>query len=131
MLRRSKAKKLVDASYNRYAWNDPSDLPDWFLDDETKNYRPALPIPAELIAKLKEKQILLAEKPIAKVAEARARKNRMARSKLSAAKKKAESVANNGEMTEAMKLRAISKAMRYEKGINPDNPGWVLNLENG
>ena len=23
MLRRSKAKKLVDASYNRFAWNDP------------------------------------------------------------------------------------------------------------
>jgi AdoMet-dependent rRNA methyltransferase SPB1 len=34
MLRKSRAKKLVDASYNRYAWNDPSDLPEWFVDDE-------------------------------------------------------------------------------------------------
>jgi hypothetical protein len=30
----------VDASYNRFAWNDPQDLPDWFVDDEHKHYRP-------------------------------------------------------------------------------------------
>jgi hypothetical protein len=34
MLRKSRAKKLVDASYNRFAWNDPTDLPEWFVDDE-------------------------------------------------------------------------------------------------
>lgn len=36
MLRKSRAKKLVDASYNRFAWNDPADLPEWFVDDEVK-----------------------------------------------------------------------------------------------
>jgi AdoMet-dependent rRNA methyltransferase SPB1 len=40
MLRRSKAKALVDASYNRFAWNDANDLPEWFVDDEEKHYRP-------------------------------------------------------------------------------------------
>ena len=39
MLRRSKAKKLVDASYNRFAWNDPRDLPAWFVDDEKRHDR--------------------------------------------------------------------------------------------
>lgn len=112
MLRKSKAKALVDASYNRFAWNDPQDLPEWFIDDENRHYRPQLPIPEALLAKMKEKQLALSTRPIAKVAEARARKNRKAKLKLSAAKKKAEAVANSSEMSEAMKLKSISKALR-------------------
>mmetsp|Transcript_5265 Transcript_5265/g.9337 ORF Transcript_5265/g.9337 Transcript_5265/m.9337 type:complete len:1061 (-) Transcript_5265:400-3582(-) len=116
MLRQSKAKALVDASYNRFAWNDPEDLPEWFVDDENRHYRPQLPIPPTLLAKMKEKMAALSTKPIAKVAEARARKNRKAKLKLAAAKKKALSVANSTEMTETMKLKTISKALRAEEG---------------
>lgn len=112
MLRKSKAKALVDASYNRFAWNDPADLPEWFVDNESRHYRPQLPIPEALLAKMKEKQLALSTRPIAKVAEARARKNRKAKSKLATAKKKAEAVANSSEMSETMKLKSISKALR-------------------
>jgi len=119
MLRRSKEKALVDASYNRYAWNDPQGLPEWFVDDENKNYRPQLPIPPALIAKMKEKMMALSVKPIAKVAEARARKNKRAKLKLSAAKKQAETVANAPDMSEAMKLKAISKALRGQDARRP------------
>ncbi len=130
MLRKSKEKALVDASYNRYAWNDPQGLPDWFVDDENKNYRPQLPIPPELMAKMKERFMSLATRPIAKVAEARARKNKRAKLKLSAAKKKAEAVANSSEMSEAMKLKAISKAMR---GHDASKPGktYVVSKKGG
>ena len=129
-LRHSRRKALVDASYNRFAWNDPSDLPDWFVDDEAKHYRPQLPIPAALVAKMKERYMQLATKPIQKVAEARARKNKRARARLAAAKKKAEAVANSSEMTEAMKLKAISKAMR---GSDAKRPGktYVVSKKNG
>ena len=72
ILRKSKEKAMVDASYNRFAWNDPSDLPDWFVDDENRHYRPQLPIPPELLEKMRAKFLHLATKPIAKVAEARA-----------------------------------------------------------
>ena len=119
MLRKSKAKALVDASYNRYAWNDPEGLPEWFVDDEAKHYRPQLPIPPALIAKIKQRQMALSEKPIKKVAEARARKNKRAKLKLAAAKKKAEAVANSSEMSEAMKLKAISKALRTQDTRKP------------
>jgi AdoMet-dependent rRNA methyltransferase SPB1 len=119
MLRKSKAKALVDASYNRYAWNDPTDLPEWFVDDENRHYRPQLPIPPELMAKMKEKMLALSTKPIAKVAEARARKNKRAKTKLVAAKKKAEALANSSEMSETMKLKAISKAMRGQDARKP------------
>ena len=119
MLRRSKEKALVDASYNRYAWNDPGGLPEWFVDEEKKFYRPQLPIPASLIAKMKEKQMALAVKPIKKVAEARARKTRRAQAKLSAAKKQAESIANSADLSESMKLKAISKALRGQTAKRP------------
>lgn len=49
MLRTSKRKALVDASYNRFAWNDPKDLPSWFLDDEMRHNKPQLPVPAALL----------------------------------------------------------------------------------
>lgn len=119
MLRRSKEKALVDASYNRYAWNDPGGLPEWFVDDEKKFYRPQLPIPPALIAKIKERQMALAAKPIAKVAEARARKTRRAQAKLAAAKKQAESIANSSDLSESAKLKAISKALRGQTTKRP------------
>ena len=119
ILRKSKEKAMVDASYNRFAWNDPEGLPDWFVDDENKHYRPQLPIPPELLEKMRQKVLHLSTKPIAKVAEARARKSKMARTKLAAAKKKAEAVANSSEMSETMKLKAISKAMRGKDASKP------------
>jgi AdoMet-dependent rRNA methyltransferase SPB1 len=112
MLRKSKAKALVDASYNRYAWNDPEGLPEWFVDDESRHYRPQLPIPPALLQKMKDKQTALSVRPIAKVAEARARKNRNAKHKLAAAKKKAQALVGSSDMSEAMKLKQISKALR-------------------
>lgn len=130
MLRRSKAKALVDASYNRFAWNDPEGLPDWFQDDENKSYRPQLPIPPELMAKMKEKFLMLTNKPIAKVAEARARKNKRAKDKLGAAKKKAEALANSTEISESMKLKAISKAMRGHDAKKPSKT-YVVSKKGG
>jgi AdoMet-dependent rRNA methyltransferase SPB1 len=119
MLRNSVTKALVDASYNRYAWHDLADPPEWFVDDENCHYRPQLPIPPELMAKMKEKMLALSTKPIAKVAEARARKNKRAKNKMETTKKKAEAVANSSEISETMKLKAISKAMRGQCAKTP------------
>ena len=130
ILRKSKEKAMVDASYNRYAWNDPQVLPDWFQDDENKHYRPQLPIPPALLEKMHAKFLHLAAKPIAKVAEARARKNKMAKTKLAAAKKKAEAVANSNEMSEAQKLKAISKAMRGKEASRPGRT-YVVSKKGG
>ncbi|KAL9181616.1 hypothetical protein ACHAXT_010421 [Thalassiosira profunda] len=130
ILRKSKEKAMVDASYNRYAWNDPGDLPDWFVDDENRHYRPQLPIPPALLEKMQAKFIHMATKPIAKVAEARARKNKMAKTKLAAAKKKAEAVANSSEMSEAMKLKAVSKAMRGKEAKRPGKT-YVVSKKGG
>jgi AdoMet-dependent rRNA methyltransferase SPB1 len=123
MLRRSKAKQLVDASYNRFAWNDAGDLPEWFVDDESKNYRPQVPIPKVLMDEMKERFKSLASKPIKKVAEARARKKKRALQKLKQAKTKAAAIASNPDMTERDKIKAIAKACKGKGEVS--RPGKV------
>ena len=49
MLRKAKQKALVDASYNRFAWNDPKELPSWFVDDEIRHNKPQIPVPGALL----------------------------------------------------------------------------------
>ena len=125
MLRKSSQKALVDASYNRFAWNDPGDLPDWFQDDEKRHYRPQLPVPEALVEKMRAKFIALTEKPIKKVAEARARKSKRANAALKAAKAAATAVASNSEMSESQKLKAISKAMKG-KQVGAPSKSYVV-----
>ncbi|CAK4074171.1 unnamed protein product [Aphanomyces euteiches] len=115
MLKKHKAKEIVDDSYNRYAWNDPSDLPDWFVDDEERHYRPQLQVPKHLMDQMKEKFMDIATKPVKKVAEARARKRRQMMKKVKAAKKKANDIANLPDMSTREKLKAIDKAMKSAK----------------
>ena len=115
MLRRSKQKALVDASYNRFSWNDEKGLPSWFVDDEMKHNKPQLPVPEALMNQIKSRFQLTGTKEIKKVAEARARKKKRAVMKLKAAKKKATMMADNSEMSEKHKLKAIAKAMSSSK----------------
>ena len=99
MLRKHRAKELVDAAYNRFSWNDDADLPDWFVDDEKRHHRPQVPLPPALVEQMKNKFMSLATKPIKKVAEARARKRKRATQRLANAKKKATAMAANpGEL---------------------------------
>uniref|UniRef100_A0A7R9UEV4 W2 domain-containing protein n=1 Tax=Pinguiococcus pyrenoidosus TaxID=172671 RepID=A0A7R9UEV4_9STRA len=111
MLRKGRARKLVDASYNRYAWNDQVGLPDWFVDDEEKHHRPQLPIPPALMEQMRQKYISLAAKPIKKVAEARDRKRRRAQQKLKTAREKANKIMGNEDLSEREKLRAVQATM--------------------
>ena len=65
MLRRSREKALVDASYNRFTWNDSKDLPTWFIDDECKRNKPQLPVPEALLEQVaRQPDTLLPALPI-------------------------------------------------------------------
>lgn len=130
MVKRSKAKDVIDASYNRYAWNDSQDLPDWFADDEEKHYRPQIPIPKHIVEQMKERFIEMASKPVKKVAEARARKNRQQMKKLKAAKKKATDIANLPDMSTREKVKAIEKAMKGAK-TKKENKVYVVSRRGG
>lgn len=124
MLQPSRKKAMIDASYNRYAWNDPTGLPSWFLDDEMRHNKPQIPVPNALLDqvriiiantililtiffffKIKNKYQLTGTKVVKKVAEARARKKRRALLKLKAAKKQANLMADNSELNERQKVK--------------------------
>jgi AdoMet-dependent rRNA methyltransferase SPB1 len=49
MLNPKKRKEIVDASYNRYSWENDDDLPGWFLEDETRHNKPEIPVPSTLL----------------------------------------------------------------------------------
>uniref|UniRef100_A0AAV1SZB6 Putative rRNA methyltransferase n=1 Tax=Peronospora matthiolae TaxID=2874970 RepID=A0AAV1SZB6_9STRA len=130
MVRKSKAKDLIDASYNRYTWNDSEAMPDWFVDDEEKHYRPQLPIPKNVLAQMKERFMEMATKPVKKVAEARGRKQRMAMKKLKTAKKKATDIANLPDMSTREKLKAIDRAMKGTH-VKKESKVYVVSTRGG
>ncbi|KAL7692206.1 putative calcineurin-like phosphoesterase domain, ApaH type [Plasmopara halstedii] len=130
MIHKSKAKDLIDASYNRYAWNDSEGLPDWFVDDEEKHYRPQIPIPKNVLAQMKERFMDMATKPLKKVAEARGRKNRLKMKKLKAAKKQATDIANLPDMSTREKLKAIDRAMKGAR-LKKESKVYVVSTRGG
>lgn len=105
MLNPGKRKALVDSSYNRYTWNDPENLPDWFVEDELRHNKPEIPIPGALIDQVKSRFVDVGSKDIKKVAEARMRKRKRALSKLSAARKKAKAMVDNNEVSSRQKVK--------------------------
>eukprot|EP01033_Poteriospumella_lacustris_P009643 gene9642-6898_t len=113
-------KALVDASYNRFAFNDASGLPSWFLDDEMRHNKPQIPVPPALLDQIKNKYQMTGTngKVIKKVAEARMRKKKRVLMQLKKAKKQASLLAENNELSERQKVKLLAKAMR---GKNKDS----------
>ena len=93
MTRPSRKRKMLDAAYNRYAFNDDN-LPDWFAEDESRHNRPQIPVTKEMVDAIKARYKDLAAKPTHKVAEARARKKRRLVQKIDGIKRKASAIAD-------------------------------------
>ncbi|XQJ28168.1 FtsJ cell division protein, putative [Leishmania guyanensis] len=71
-------RDILDASVNRYVFNDDDDLPDWFVKDEQRNCRVVLPVTAEEIEEQRRRFQELNARPSRKVMEAMGRKRRKA-----------------------------------------------------
>ena len=90
MLRKKARNEILDSTYNRYSnYDDPAILPQWFVEDEAKHYKPNLPITKEEAQE--EKRLLREynERPSKKVTEAKARKKRRLAKAMEKIKKKA------------------------------------------
>jgi len=120
LTKKSKRRKLLDAAYNRYAFNDDA-LPDWFVEDENKHNRPQLPVTREMVDAIKARYKDLMAAPIGKVQEARARKKRLATSKLESVKRKAAALIDQPDLNAKSKMRAIEKLYKGAEIKKPNS----------
>jgi AdoMet-dependent rRNA methyltransferase SPB1 len=117
----SSAKALVDASYNRYAFDDVG-MPAWFEADEARHFKPQLPVTKAEVDAIRERFREIAARPVARVAEARARKRLRVDKKLAKIKKQAEGIEESEEVQGRSKQRALA---RLYKGAEVRRPSSV------
>ncbi|KAG8862719.1 AdoMet-dependent rRNA methyltransferase spb1 [Tulasnella sp. 330] len=111
---------LINDGFTRFSLNHKDGLPTWFAEEEQKYYRPNIPVTKEAVRILRAKERALDARPMKKIAEAKARKRMRALRRLEKASKRAEGVAENGEMNEKQKAEAVEKIMR--KGYGKAKP---------
>ncbi|ERM94685.1 adoMet-dependent rRNA methyltransferase spb1 [Amborella trichopoda] len=119
MLRKKQREQILDDAYNRYTFDDQEGLPVWFLEDEKRHNKPLKPITREEVEAMKAQFREIDARPAKKVAQAKARKKRVAMRKLESVKRKANSISDQTDISERSKTKMIDKL--YKKAA-PKRP---------
>ena len=118
MLRKKQREQILDDSYNKYMFDD-SGLPKWFLDEEQRHRQPIKPITKEEVAAIRAQFKEIDARPAKKVAEAKARKKRIAMKKLEKVRKKANVISDQADISDRSKRKMIDQL--YKKAV-PQKP---------
>ncbi|KAE8730399.1 SNF1-related protein kinase regulatory subunit gamma-1-like [Hibiscus syriacus] len=118
MLRKKQRNQILDDAYNKYMFNDDG-LPNWFLDEEKRHHRPIKPVTKAEIAAMRAQFKEINARPAKKVAEAKARKKRIAMKKLDKVRQKANSISDQADISERSKRKQIEQL--YKKAT-PKKP---------
>lgn len=104
---------LADEQFNKntYLSQDPSHLPDWFLDDETQHNKPHKQTTKAAAQAIRDKLRALNARPIKKVREAQGRKKMRAAARLEKLKKKSALLVEDEGMSEADKAKTLARMM--------------------
>ena len=126
MLRKKERIKILNSSYNRYAFEDDEKVPKWFLEEESKHNKPQKPITkAEVLAEKEFLKKITVRMP-KKVLEAKARKRNRLNKRLQKIKKQAENIANQDEYTEISKVKQIEKLYKREINKSKDKKRYII-----
>ena len=109
MLRKKTRNHIIDSAYNKYAYNEQDDLPDWFIDDENTHCKVQMPISKAEVDLIKQQLKVINARPIRRLAEAAARKKKGALRKLERAKMQATAISNQEGVSQEEKLKQIEK----------------------
>ncbi|KAK7257950.1 hypothetical protein RIF29_32300 [Crotalaria pallida] len=118
MLRKKQRELILDDAYNKYMFDDEG-LPKWFLDEEKRHRVPVKPVTKEEIAAMRAQFKEIDARPAKKVAEAKARKKRVAMRKLEKVRKKANAISDQAEISDRSKRKQIEQL--YKKAA-PQRP---------
>ncbi|KPI86526.1 putative FtsJ cell division protein [Leptomonas seymouri] len=103
-------REILDASVNRYVFNDDDDLPDWFVKDEQRNCRVVLPVTADEIEEQRRRFQELNARPSRKVMEAMGRKRRKAQRMLRSLMEKGKADPRARERSAGLSVRKLMRA---------------------
>jgi AdoMet-dependent rRNA methyltransferase SPB1 len=123
--------ELLDSAFHRYAFDDPEDLPDWFVEEERPNLQRELPVSKELMADFRGKLKEINQRPIRKVAEAQGRKKKRAVARLEKLRKQANTLANNEDLSAKGKVRSLKKMMSKAKEADKQKNVVVASRKTG
>ena len=104
---RQKATEILDDAYNRYTVDDPVELPRWFADRDPEYRFRREPVSKEQVAEMKAYIKSLQAAPTKKEAEAKARQKARIEKRLEAMKTKANSIAEQSDMSASSRMKAI------------------------
>jgi len=115
MLTKSGKRDLIDESFNRYAFNDPEGLPQWFTQDEGRHNKPSLPPTKEAVQIMRDRMKQLDARPIKKIAEAKFRKQLRTQRRIEKAAAKSTGLAENEDISAKSALEQAAKVMKKAK----------------
>ncbi|XP_043708158.1 adoMet-dependent rRNA methyltransferase spb1 [Telopea speciosissima] len=118
MLRKKQREQMVDDAYNKYMFDDEG-LPSWFLEEEKKHRQPIKPVTKQEIAAMKAQFKEIDARPAKKVAQAKARKKRVAMRTLEKVRRKANTISDQTDINERSKMKMIDRL--YKKAA-PKKP---------
>ncbi|CAB3988348.1 pre-rRNA processing FTSJ3 [Paramuricea clavata] len=119
---KKRKREIEDESYHRWTFNDDN-LPEWFTQDESKHYHRNLPVTKEEALEYKARLTEINARPIKKVAEAKARKKQKEMKRVERARKKAEVICDNDNVTDnekAQQLKSLYKKAGIGKRKKPE-----------
>ncbi|KAB5541453.1 hypothetical protein DKX38_014427 [Salix brachista] len=118
MLRKKQREQMLDDAYNKYMFDDEG-LPGWFVEEEKRHRQPIKPVTKEEMDAMRAQFKEINARPAKKVAEAKARKKRVATRKLEKVRKKANVISKQTEISDRSKGKLIEQL--YKKAT-PKRP---------